>query len=109
MPKVGGSGLINADIMLFGAHFRNKKNVALRDGGKQHLLRDCLSATLGREKAPRGGKRRKKQITSSLLPIIAEKEALLKSPSLSAALERFDGLYIRKPNGAGEEVRISTL
>lgn len=46
-----------------------------------------------------GEMRREKQITSSLLPIIAEKEVLLKTPSPSTALERFDGLYIRKPNG----------
>lgn len=46
----------------------------------KHLLRDSGSATLVREKAPGGEGRKKKQITSSLLPIIAEEEVFLHAP-----------------------------
>lgn len=95
MPMFGRSRPINTDITPIGTHFRNKKESNTQLWEMKAFPQRFSFSHFGEGEGSRGERRRKKQTASSLLPVIAEKEVLPKTPSPGTALERSDGHNIK--------------
>lgn len=95
MSMSGRSRPISTDITPIGTHFRNKKAWNTQLWEIKAFPQRFSFSHFGEGEGSRGEGKRKKQTTSSLLPLIAEKEMLLKTPSPGTAPEQSDGHNIK--------------